>query len=187
MLAGLGKPPQSPYPPDIDDDAEPHTALGDLVDAVVRDADAANQRSPRLSALRVELRGCRLTGAELAEATLTDVTFVDCALSLVGLRHAKLRRVVFRECRMDECDFYEASLKDVRFESCDLRGATFTSARIERVEMLGCDMTGLRGTDALRTVRMTWNDVLHNVEMFVAALGVEIVEEERRGERASRR
>jgi len=179
MLAGLGKPPQSPYPPDIDDGAEPRADFGDLVDCVVENADVANQRSPRLTALRVELRGCRLTGAELAEATLTDVTFVDCRLDLVGLRYSKLRRVVFRECRMDECDFYEASLKDVRFESCDLRGATFTSAKIERVEMRGCDMTGLLGMDALRTVRMSWNDVLQNIELFVSALGVEIVEEDR--------
>jgi uncharacterized protein YjbI with pentapeptide repeats len=111
----------------------------------------------------------------LAEATLTDVTFIDCKLDLVGLRYSKLQRVVFRDCAMSECDFYEASLKDVRFERCELRGATFTAANIERVEMRGCDMTGLLGMEALRTVRMSWNDVLQNIEAFVAALAIEIV------------
>jgi hypothetical protein len=77
-------------------------------------------------ARRVELRRCRLTGAELAEAVLSDVTFVECRLDLVGLRIAKLERVVFRDCRMAECDFYEASLTDVLFEHCELREGTPT-------------------------------------------------------------
>ena len=34
-------------------------------------------------------------GSELAEAVLSDVTFADCRLGLVGLRAAKLERIVF--------------------------------------------------------------------------------------------
>jgi uncharacterized protein YjbI with pentapeptide repeats len=178
MLAGLGEPPKSPYPPDVDDSALPSPEFGDLVDAVIENADAANQKTPRLAVRRVELRGCRLTGAELAEATLTDVTFVDCKLDLVGLRYSKLQRVVFRDCVMGECDFYRASLTDVRFEDCELRGATFTSANIERVEMRRCDMSGLLGMEALRTVRMSWDDVLQNIAAFVTALAIEIVSDD---------
>ena len=129
-----------------------------------------------LAARRAELRTCRLTGAELAEAVVSDVTFDDCRLDLVNLRFAKLERVVFRDCRMNECDFEEASLKDVLFERCELREATFSSAALQRVELRGCDLTGLRGVEALRGVRMPWNDVLENAPLFALAAGIEIVD-----------
>ena len=176
MLACLGKSPNSPYPPDPDEDAAPVTELEDLVDAVVGDLDWANRQARGLVVRRVELHRCRLTGAELAEATLTDVIFVECRLDLVGLRMAKLDRVVFRDCRMGECDFYDASLTDVLFEHCELREATFSGVKLERVELRRSDLAGLRGVEALRGARMPWNDVVENGPLFAAALGFEIVD-----------
>jgi uncharacterized protein YjbI with pentapeptide repeats len=172
----LGKPPNSPYPPDQAENAAPVTELEDLVDAVVNDLDWANRQARGLVARRVELRRCRLTGAELAEAMLSDVTFMDCRLDLVGLRIAKLERVVFRDCRMTECDLYEASLTDVLFEHCELREATFSGVKLKRVELRGCDLAGLRGVESLRGARIPWNDVLENGPLFAAALGLEIID-----------
>lgn len=172
----MGKPPNSPYPPDLPEDPVPVTDLDDLVDAVVADVDWANRPARGLIARRVDLRRCRLTGVELAEATLSDVTFHDCRLDLVGLRIAKLDRVVFRECRMAECDFYDASLTDVLFEDCELREATFSGVKLERVELRGCDLSSLRGVEALRGARVPWNDVLQDGPLFAAALGLEIID-----------
>ena len=146
------------------------------MDAVADGLDWANRQARGLVARRVELRRCRLTGAELAEAMLSDVTFVDCRLDLVGLRIAKLERVVFRDCRMSECDLYEASLTDVLFERCELREATLSGVKLKRVELRGCDLAGLRGVEALRGARMPWNDVLENGPLFAAALGLEIID-----------
>lgn len=176
MLVCLGKAPNSPYPPDPAEDGNPVTEVGDLVDAVVRDLDWANRQARRLVARRVEVHRCRLTGAELAEAVLTDVVFVECRLDLAGLRMSTLDRVVFRDCRMAECDFYEASLSDVVFEQCELREATFSGVKLERVEFRRCDLAGLRGVEALRGARMPWNDVLENGPLFAAALGLEIAD-----------
>jgi uncharacterized protein YjbI with pentapeptide repeats len=125
----MSQAPRAPYPPDLDEAEEPPLELGDLVDAVVTDADWANQRSPRLALKRVELGQIRLTGAELSEATLTDVVFDDCRLDLATFRFAKLERVVFRDCLMTECDFYEAAIKDVFFERCNLRESTLSATR----------------------------------------------------------
>jgi uncharacterized protein YjbI with pentapeptide repeats len=173
----MGKPPVAPYPPQPEEDAEAPTELGELLDVTVAGVDWANSRPVRgLEARRAELRTCRLTGAELAEALLRDVTFDDCRLDLVNLRFSKLERVVFRDCRMTECDFEEASLKDVLFERCQLREATFSSAALQRVELRGCDLAGLRGVDSLRGARMPWNDVLENASLFALALGIEIVD-----------
>lgn len=172
----MGKPPVSPYPPDVAADTAPAVELGDLVDAVATDRDWANRQAPGIVLRRVELRGCRLTGAELAEAKLSDVSFVDCRLDLVGLRLAQLERVVFRDCRMTECDLYGASLTDVLVDRCELREATFSGARLERVELRECDLAALRGAEALKGVRMPWNDVLANAPLFATTLGVEIVD-----------
>jgi uncharacterized protein YjbI with pentapeptide repeats len=170
------KPPLEPYPPDLDEEQPAPEGIDGLTDTVVRDADWANVRAPRTTVTRAELRAVRLTGAELAEATLRDVTFADCRLDMVGLRLARLERVVFRDCRMEEADFYGARLKDVLFERCVLREATLTGAALERCELRGCDLTGLRGAEALAGVRMPWNDVLENAPLFAAALGIEIVD-----------
>ena len=172
----MGKPPVSPYPPDLPEDAEPAAELGDLADSVASDLDWANRQARGIVVRRAEVHRCRLTGSELAEATLSDVTFADSRLDLVGLRMANLERVVFRDCRMAECDLYETSLTDVLFERCELREATFIGARLRRVELRGCGLAGLRGAEALRGARMPWNDVLENAPLFATALGVEIVE-----------
>jgi uncharacterized protein YjbI with pentapeptide repeats len=173
----MGKPPTSPYPPDPDEDAAPVTELaGELVDAVVEDVDWANEQARGQSMRRVELRRVRLTGAELAESSLSDVTFAACRLDLAGLRMAKLERVAFRDCRMGECDLYEATLTDVLFEHCELREASFDRVKLKRVELRGCDLAGLRGVESLHGARMPWNDVLENGPLFAAALGIEIVD-----------
>lgn len=154
----------------------PGTRWGDLVDVVLENVDAANEQALRTKALRAEIRGCRLTGADLGESTLTDVIFLDCKLDLVGLRFATMQRVVFRDCVMPEADFYEASLKDVLFDGCELRDATFSNGHLERVEIRGCDLSGLRGVEALRAIRMPWVDVIENAGLFASALEIEIVD-----------
>ena len=175
-LGGVSKPPETPYPPDLPDEAPAVTELEDLTDVIASDLDWANERSRGLSAERVELRRCRLTGAELAEANLRDVAFEECRIDLVGLRHAQLERVVFRDCRMSECDFYGSALKDVLFERCELREATFSTCTLQRVELRGCDLAGVRGAEALRGARMPWNDIVENAALFAAVLGIEVVD-----------
>ena len=174
----MSKPPTPPYPPDLGDDGSSAVDFENLVDLVATDHDWAGRRALGLSAHRVELRRCRLTGADLAEAKLVDVTFDECRIDLVGLRHASLERVVFSDCRMSECDLYGASLKHVLFERCELREATFSAALLECVELRACALSGVRGAEALRGARMPWNDVLQNAALFASLAGIEILTDE---------
>ena len=172
----MSKPPQTPYPPDLGDEQPEIVDLADLTDVAATDLDWANERALRSSAERVELVRCRLTGAELAEASVRDVTFEGCRLDLTGLRHARLERVVFRDCRMAECDFYGSTLKDVLFERCELREATFSGCTLERVELRECALDGLRGSEALRGARMPWSDVVGSAVLFATTVGIEIID-----------
>lgn len=172
----MSKGPTEPYPPDPDEDAAPPEGIGDLADAIVVDADWSNERARGASWKRVELRRCRLTGVELAESVLTDVTFAECRLDLAGLRLARLERVVFRDCRLAECELYDASLEDVLFERCELRGAVLDGVRVERVELRGCDLAGAGGVASLRGARIAWDDVVQNAPVLAVALGLELVD-----------
>jgi uncharacterized protein YjbI with pentapeptide repeats len=172
----VSKPPLQPYPPDLPDQPEEPDLEAGLTDAVVRDVDWANRRVARASVLRTELHTVRLTGADLAESTFRDVRFVGCRLDLAAARLSKFERVLFSDCRLDELDLYGAQLQDVLFERCALREATISGVKSKRVELRGCDLTGLRGAEALRGMRMPWNDVLENAPLFAAVAGVEIVD-----------
>jgi uncharacterized protein YjbI with pentapeptide repeats len=173
----VSKPPVEPYPPDPPDEQPEPELEADLVDAIVEGLDWANRRVLRVSALRTELRGVRLTGADLAEATFRDVRFVDCRLDLAAMRLSTFERVVFSDCRMEECDLYGSRLQDVLLERCVLREATLSGVTSDRVELRSCDLTGLRGAEALRGMRMPWNDVLENAPLFAGVAGIEILDE----------
>jgi uncharacterized protein YjbI with pentapeptide repeats len=170
--------PKPPHPPDADPGTAPPESLDDVVDARLENADFSNQRYLGSSLRRVNLRLCRLTGAELAEATWTDVTLTECRLDLAGMRHAKLERVVFRDCHLDEIDLTAARLKDVVLDRCRLRAATLVGATSERLDLVGCDLEGLDGVEVLRGARMRWDDVVENAALFARALGVELVDNE---------
>jgi uncharacterized protein YjbI with pentapeptide repeats len=172
----VSKPPLEPYPPDLPDQPEEPELEAGLTDAIVRDTDWANRRVARAAVLRTELHTVRLTGSDLAESTFRDVRFVGCRLDLAAARLATFERVVFSDCRLEELDLYGAQLRDVLFERCVLREATFSGVKAERVELRGCDLTGLRGAEALRGMRMPWNDVLENAPLFAGVVGVEIVD-----------
>jgi hypothetical protein len=172
----VSKPPLEPYPPDLPEDPQEPDLEASLTDLVVQDADWANRRVARLSVLRVELHTVRLTGADFAESTFRDVRFVGCRLDLAAARLSTFERVVFSDCRMEEVDLYGSQLNDVLFERCVLREATFSELKSQRVELRGCDLTALRGAEALRGMRMPWNDVLENAPLFAAVAGVEILD-----------
>jgi uncharacterized protein YjbI with pentapeptide repeats len=172
----VSKPPIEPYPPDLPEEPQEADLEGGLTDAIVADVDWANRRVPRASLLRVELNTVRLTGSDLAEGTFRDVRFAGCRLDLAAARLARFERVVFSDCRLEELDLYGAQLQDVLFERCVLREATISNVKAKRVELRGCDLTGLRGAEALRGMRMPWNDVLENAPLFAGVVGLEIVD-----------
>jgi uncharacterized protein YjbI with pentapeptide repeats len=170
--------PKSPYPPDPDPDAPDPESLDDAIDARIENGDFSNTRAVRSSLRRIELHLCRLTGIELAEATWNDIVLTDCRADFAGFRQAKLKRVVFRDCRLEEADFGGAALTDVVFERCELSRASFSGCRIDRVELSGCTLGELVGVEALRGVRMPWNDIVENGPLFAQGLGIQATVDE---------
>jgi uncharacterized protein YjbI with pentapeptide repeats len=170
--------PKTPYPPDLDPDAEPPESLDHAIDARLENNDFSNTRALKSSLRRMELNLCRLTGIELAEATWNDVVLTECRADFAGFRQAKLARVVFQDCRLEEADFGGATLTDVVFERCELRRASFAGCRVERLELRSCTLAEVVGVEALRGARMPWDDILENAPLFAQGLGIQVLSDE---------
>jgi uncharacterized protein YjbI with pentapeptide repeats len=148
----------------------------DLADVVVNEGSWANVGAAQSSLVRVEVTGLRGIGAEFAEATLADCTFVDCRLDLASFRFAQLDRIVFRDCRLEEADFYGATLRSVRFEKCVLARASVEAASFDRCEIRDCELTDLAGVERLGGTRMPWPDVVQIAGLLAAASGIDVVD-----------
>ena len=136
------------------------------------EADLANLRAPKAALRRVAVVRARLTGADLGEASLRDVTFEGCRIDLANLTAARMERVVFADCDLRESSFAEAVLRDVRFERCDLGGVELSRVRLQRVELRGCRLEGVNAVENLRGATMPWEDIVGNAGLFAAAVGV---------------
>jgi hypothetical protein len=82
--------PRSPYPPDPAEGATPPVDLRDVTDGRIEHGELANIRAFRSSLQRVELHLCRLTGAELAEASWQDVPTRSDRLPVCAARAGRL-------------------------------------------------------------------------------------------------
>jgi uncharacterized protein YjbI with pentapeptide repeats len=149
-----------------------------LHDCELDGADLANLDLRGGALARLTLRNCRLTGAQLIESSIRDVTFVDCRLDFAVLALSRLDRVTLRGCELREASLEQTQMRDVRFERCDLSRAMFGQAQLLRVELDGCRLDGLRSIADLRGAAMPWPDVVAGAGAFAAALGITVLEDD---------
>ncbi len=147
-----------------------------LADTLLDQVSLANVRAVHVSLHRVVLRGCRMTGLQLAESTLRDVVLEHCRIDLSAFRVSTFERVVFRDCILREADFVEARLHSVVFEDCDLSGADLSHATFSRSQLSGCKLEGLVGAERLRGTSMPWPDVVGFAGEMAAAIGIGVIE-----------
>jgi uncharacterized protein YjbI with pentapeptide repeats len=92
--------------------------------------------------------GCKLTGADLAEARafglgLEETLLINAKLPALSFRKQILKRVDFSQADLRKCDFRAAM-----FEECSLRDALLAGSRFEGADLRGADLGGLRLEDA---------------------------------------
>lgn len=113
------------------------SALGHLrwLDVACERCDLSMIVWPAAKLTRVEVRGCRMTGAKLEEGELESVRFVECHLDYASFAETRFRQVTFESCRLEEVDFRGADLTGTTFVSCELRGADLGRARLQGVDV----------------------------------------------------
>jgi uncharacterized protein YjbI with pentapeptide repeats len=145
-------------------------------DAVLRDANLANATFRGGEWTRVLVNGGRLTGLQVAEATLRDVLWRRCGAEMAAFRHTHLTRVTFADCNLREADFTGVRAEHVRFLDCDLRGAAFHHAQMTSSELRRCRLGGIEGVEGLRGAAMELEQLLELAPTLAHALGIGLLE-----------
>jgi uncharacterized protein YjbI with pentapeptide repeats len=110
------------------------------------DCDLSNLEVRLLTAVRVELVGCRMTGMRAGESD-----FQDLLVSAGDQRYAQFRMSKFKNCEFDGCDFedadfYGADLSGCVFRKCNLRNAEMSRSKLVGTDLRGSNIDGLRVT-----------------------------------------
>jgi uncharacterized protein YjbI with pentapeptide repeats len=120
-----------------------------VVDSVFDHCDLANLTLAHSSLARVELTGCRATGATLSGVLLRQVTFRECLAEMSTFRFATLTSVAFVDCRLQRSDFVSADLTSAVFRRCDLTGAELSQGKARGALFVDCVWDGVRGISSL--------------------------------------
>jgi uncharacterized protein YjbI with pentapeptide repeats len=148
-----------------------------LTHSLVVDCNLSNVHARGADFYRVVVERSRMTGIELAEGTLQDVTVRGCKVDMASFGFARLARVTFEDCLMAGAEFLEARLDSVRFEACDLSGADFRGATLGSCELRRCDLAELRGVERLRGAALEWHRIVEMAGVWAAALGIDVLED----------
>jgi uncharacterized protein YjbI with pentapeptide repeats len=147
-----------------------------IVDGALYDCNLANVYAHNARMNRVAIERSRMTGVDLADAALVDVTIRGCRVDLASFGSCRLERVTFEDCLLAQTDFLEARLDAVRFHGCELARADFRGARLRRGEFRRSDLNGLQGIESLRGAAMERADIVAMAGAWAAALGIEVLD-----------
>jgi uncharacterized protein YjbI with pentapeptide repeats len=148
-----------------------------LVDCSLERCELANLVARDASLRRVLIAGGRLTGMQLVDGELEDVSFGGCRADLASFYGARLDRVEFEGCVLRDADFRGATLKEVTFADCDLAAADFNGTRFEKCVIRGTSLEDVTGIERLDGVAMPWPDIVANAGAFAAALGARVLDD----------
>jgi uncharacterized protein YjbI with pentapeptide repeats len=146
----------------------------ELRDVIANALDGVGTRLGAARLTRVELRDCRLSGIDFAEATLRHVVFHSCRLDAANFRMVDAEHVVFAECELRDADFGQARLHNVRFTSSQLDAVDFSNARCEAVDLRGARVERITGVTGLRGAIIGVDQVLPLAPAVFSDLGISI-------------
>ncbi len=109
----------------------------ELLDVIAERIDAANGDWGGAHIRRTRFSDSRLTGLNLAEARIKEVSFRACKLDYANFRHSEIEQVSFEDCVLTGADFQGAAIKSTRFSHCELVEADFSKAQLSLVDLRG--------------------------------------------------
>lgn len=145
-----------------------------LSDVKLQGCDLSAAKCADGSWLRVHVKGGRLTGIDLSNTTLKDVTFEDCKLDLANFRASKLTRVQFIGCHLQETDFQMATLTNVAFTSSELSKVAFSRAVLKQVDARTSQLFDIRGWDSLKGLTLDTSQLMAIAPELANELGLVI-------------
>jgi hypothetical protein len=112
----------------------------ELVDVIGERIDAANGDWGGAEVRRTLFSDARLTGLNLAEARIKEVSFKACKLDYANFRHSEIEQASFEDCVLNGADFQGAGINATRFSRCQLVEADFSKVDLSRVDLRGSEL-----------------------------------------------
>jgi len=107
--------------------------------------DLANVKTRALTALRVELLDCRMTGFRVEEpAECHDVLISQGLQSYSQFAYASFKSAEFDTCNFEDANFLGADLQGCIFRGCNLHNADMRGAKLREADLRGSQVEGLR-------------------------------------------
>jgi uncharacterized protein YjbI with pentapeptide repeats len=120
-----------------------------FTDVVLEKCNFSNAELPNLEAVRVEFKGCFLTGLISGDSDFEDVLFEECRLGYAQLRFCRFSKVILRNCDLTGADFSGTTMESVEFRGCEMKEATFERCKLSNVDLRSSAIVGLRSADGL--------------------------------------
>jgi len=130
----------------LEDLAAPETAIrtAKWKDVRFSACDLSNVEIRALTAVRVELLECRMTGFRCGEAEWRDVLFSGGDQRYAQFRFSSFRSSEFDGCNFEDSDFYGADLQGCVFRRCNLRNVEMSKANLAGADFRGSKIEGWR-------------------------------------------
>lgn len=148
-----------------------------LLDVEAEAVDAPNGDWRGAVVRRASFVRCRLTGLDLNEAELEDVTFRGCKLDYANLRFATLTRVTFDDCVLVDADLQASRIDATRFAGCRLLGTDLTKARLSDVDLRGSELALLGGIAALAGTIVDSAQLIDLAPALAAEAGITVADD----------
>ncbi len=143
-----------------------------LDDISIENSDFSAAKLPGMSARRVVFKSTRLSGVQLYESTLKDVTFIGCKLDLSNFRFAQLKNVLFEDCVISEADFAGAVFNNVVMSKCELEKTDFSNSKITSLDLRGSNILGIYGITSLEGAKITPTQLIGIAPQLAAEIGL---------------
>lgn len=106
-----------------------------FTDVVFENCDLSNANFLGANMHRVECKGSKMLGINLADSNFQHVLFDECMLNLSAFGYGRLKHVLFSDCRMHNADFYECTFKKMDFDTCELNEASFHHTPLKGIDL----------------------------------------------------
>ena len=113
-------------------------------DVRLTECDLANAEMSAVTAIRVELVGCRMTGLRLGETSWQSLLISGGDQRYAQFRYSKFENCEFVGCDFQDADFYGADLRGCVFKDCRLHNVEMTKAKLVGTDLRGSSLDGMR-------------------------------------------
>ena len=112
-------------------------------DVVFENCDFSNTKFIDNTFIRCEFNNCKLSGCDMTENRLYNVTVIETNASYINLAMASIENVLFKDSNLRNSYFQETTAKNIYCENADLTQAQFFKTSLRNVDLSNSIIEGI--------------------------------------------